>query len=90
MTTIGAWADIYWLDESPEDIQTVYISFGEEVLNDQGDPVMDLYGVPDEEIFFYGSLTDKDDYIRGSEGWVLVSWTLCNENYLTSSSEETF
>jgi hypothetical protein len=51
----GANATIrYWDDEAKTD-HYVYISFGDEVTSEKGDVVGDVFGHPDEEIFFYAT-----------------------------------
>jgi|LauGreDrversion4_2_1035121.scaffolds.fasta_scaffold301887_2 hypothetical protein len=71
---IGAMAFIKWND-GDYDQQQVYISFGEEIYNDFGDPVSDNYGVKDGDIFFYGCIEDKQDYLAGKEDWTLIEWS---------------
>jgi len=70
----GAWAIIHWnVDERPEKDQR-YISFGAEVCTVNGDCIGDIYGVSDSQIFFYGSESEKDDYLEGVHDWTLISW----------------
>jgi hypothetical protein len=71
---IGATATIYWDD--PEETEEVYISFGSEVTDHNGDILTDSHGVPDDEIYFYGSLRDEEKFRNGSEGWTLLHWEL--------------
>ena len=55
MKAEGANATIrYWDDESHTD-HYVYISFGNEVTNEKGDVVGDVFGQPDEGIVFYAT-----------------------------------
>jgi hypothetical protein len=61
----GAYADVYYIDESPEDAKTVYFSFGEVTCNDYGDPICDEFGVFDHEIFYYVDDDEWDILKRG-------------------------
>ncbi len=55
MKAEGANATIrYWDDDSKTD-HYVYISFGEEVTDEKGDVIGDVFGHPDSEIFFYAT-----------------------------------
>jgi len=72
----GANAIIHW--DKPKTHKTEfdfrYISFGAEVCDENGDCIGDIYGVPDSQIFFYGSESEKDDYKEGVHDWTLVMW----------------
>ena len=76
---IGANATIYWEDTNDE-LQCVYISFGTEVLcRETGDCERDEYGIADAKVFFYGNINDEDKYRNGGEGWILLSWDLVEQ-----------
>ena len=54
MTIIGMQCSIQWHDDNDGGLQDVYISFSEDLLNHEGETAEeDIYGVPDEKIFFY-------------------------------------
>lgn len=49
----GAYADVYYIDESPDEAVTRYFSFGEIVVNEKGDPIEDEFGTDDNDVFYY-------------------------------------
>jgi len=50
-TLVGAEVEYCWLDDGT--LGKGYFSFGEPVIDGEGDMVADAFGVPDEDIFFY-------------------------------------
>lgn len=72
---IGANAVIRWRDE--DEPQHRYISFGDQMLDEDGDPIADSFGIPDEEIFFYADPHDEEQLMEWSdEDWILISWDI--------------
>lgn len=59
------------------DEENVYISFGDFVEDyAPNGECADSYGVPDMDIFFFGSPEEEDNYRKGTEGWTLISWEM--------------
>jgi hypothetical protein len=68
--------------DSPDGYEDAYISFSEELLNHEGEPAEeDIYGVPDDRIFFYFNAEqqealgvaiaeDKDKFHLGEEWYI--------------------
>lgn len=82
-TTIyrGIECGIVW-DDSPDGYEDVYISFSEELLNHEGETAEeDIYGVPDDSIFYYLNETEvahlfkciaehRDKFSVGAGWWI--------------------
>ena len=82
---IGAYATIQWKDEPDQTIEGYYFSFSESPdmdAYDNDDIPMDVYGMPDSEIFFYcdGEHALKSFMTAGAEDFVVLSYQLAYEN----------
>lgn len=76
---VGFECMIAWGDEPKPEFK--YISFGDEVYNNWGDPIGDSYGVSDNNIFFYFDTEEIQTLQKliqqgATEMWVDKEWMI--------------